>query len=117
MDGNGHFSLQLKKYGGKNKSHCPHPHTSLASSTLSPVIHHPFSGVVAFTDRSPYKLLVGLGDGHFSPEAKSCKHFSPSSLRLLCKQEVFEMGLTGALSLGGWKGCTPFVRAVFLPLA
>lgn len=117
MDGNGHFSLQLKKYGGKNKSHCPHPHTSLAYSTLSPVIHHPFSGVVAFTDRSPYKLLVGLGDGHFSPEAKSCKHFSPSSLRLLCKQEVFEMGLTGALSLGGWKGCTPFVRAVFLPLA
>lgn len=59
--------------------------------------------MVVFTDGSPHKLLVGLGADHLSPEAKSPKPFSSSSLRLLCKQEESEMDLTGALSLGGWR--------------
>ena len=43
---------------------------------------------------------MGRGED-FAPEAKSPKHVSPGSWRLLCKQEVFEIGLTGTLSLRG----------------
>ena len=115
------FSLQHKKGGGKNNARYPYPHTFPVSNTLSQCIHHPLSGMVTFTDGSPpHTLLRGLESGHLCPEAKSPKHVSPSSLRLLCKQEVFAMDLTGALSLRGWRGWTPFVRAVFLcwmPLA
>lgn len=53
-------------------------------------------------------------DGHLSPKARVLSIFRGSGPRLLCKQEVLEMDLTGALSLGGQQSWTPFVRAVFL---
>ena len=96
------FPVQLTKYGGKNRAQCPWP-TPLLPLTLQPKPFSAHSPLVAFTDGSLYKLFMGW-DGYLSPEAKRLKQFSLSSQRLLCKQEVCEIDLTGTLSLRGWRG-------------
>lgn len=77
-----------------------HPTRFLASNVLFLATYLLPSDSVAITAGS-ILAVYRARDGHLSPKARVLSIFRGSGPRLLCKQEVLEMDLTGALSLGG----------------